>query len=41
VKLAPPVDTIEQFLARGGRVQRLTASWERAACAVNHCCKTC
>lgn len=26
-----PAETVEQFLARGGRVQRLTASWEKAA----------
>ncbi|MCU1133252.1 hypothetical protein [Stenotrophomonas maltophilia] len=24
-------ETVEQFEARGGQVQRLTASWERAA----------
>jgi len=24
-----PVETVEQFLARGGRVQRLTAHWEQ------------
>lgn len=29
VKATPPVETIEQFLARGGRVQRLTAHWEQ------------
>ncbi|MFL4510821.1 hypothetical protein ACJ6WJ_02635 [Stenotrophomonas maltophilia] len=26
-----PAETVEQFEARGGQVQRLTASWERAA----------
>lgn len=26
-----PAETVEQFLARGGKVQRLTASWEQAA----------
>lgn len=26
-----PVETVEQFEARGGQVQRLTASWDRAA----------
>lgn len=26
-----PGETVEQFLARGGRVQRLTAHWEQAA----------
>lgn len=26
-----PAETVEQFEARGGRVQRLTASWDRAA----------
>lgn len=26
-----PAETVEQFEARGGHVQRLTASWERAA----------
>lgn len=26
-----PAETVEQFEARGGRVQRLTVSWERAA----------
>lgn len=25
------VETVEQFEARGGQVQRLTASWDRAA----------
>jgi len=29
VKVVPPVETIEQFLARGGRVHRLTAHWEQ------------
>nr|WP_312250411.1 hypothetical protein [Stenotrophomonas geniculata] len=28
---AGPAETVEQFEARGGRVQRLTASWELAA----------
>lgn len=36
VKARPPkavaqCETVEQFLARGGRVQRLTATWEQAA----------
>ncbi|KUJ02455.1 hypothetical protein AR275_19165 [Stenotrophomonas maltophilia] len=26
-----PAETVEQFEARGGQVQRLTASWDRAA----------
>ncbi len=26
-----PVETVEQFEARGGQVQRLSASWDRAA----------
>ncbi|UQA21520.1 hypothetical protein [Stenotrophomonas sp. NY11291] len=26
-----PAETVEQFKARGGQVQRLTASWEQAA----------
>ena len=26
-----PAETVEQFEARGGQVQRLSASWERAA----------
>ena len=26
-----PPETVEQFQARGGQVQRLTASWEQAA----------
>lgn len=26
-----PIETVEQFEARGGQVQRLTASWEKAA----------
>ncbi|HEL3863041.1 hypothetical protein [Stenotrophomonas maltophilia] len=26
-----PAETVEQFEARGGQVQRLTASWEQAA----------
>lgn len=26
-----PSETVEQFKARGGQVQRLTASWEQAA----------
>ncbi|HHA2886966.1 TPA: hypothetical protein ACOFDO_001310 [Stenotrophomonas maltophilia] len=26
-----PAETVEEFKARGGRVQYLTASWERAA----------
>lgn len=26
-----PSETVEQFMARGGQVQRLTASWEQAA----------
>lgn len=26
-----PVETVEQFEARGGQVQRLTASWEQRA----------
>ncbi|MEN5374283.1 hypothetical protein [Stenotrophomonas hibiscicola] len=26
-----PVETVEQFEARGGQVQRLAASWEQAA----------
>lgn len=26
-----PVETVEQFEARGAQVQRLTASWNRAA----------
>lgn len=26
-----PAETVEQFKARGGKVQRLTASWEQAA----------
>lgn len=26
-----PTETVEQFKARGGQVQRLTASWEQAA----------
>ncbi len=26
-----PAETVEQFKARGGQVQRLTASWDRAA----------
>lgn len=26
-----PAETVEQFKARGGQVQRLTASWELAA----------
>lgn len=26
-----PAETVEQFEARGGQVQRLTASWERVA----------
>ncbi|HEL4266031.1 TPA: hypothetical protein UM524_000776 [Stenotrophomonas maltophilia] len=26
-----PAETVEQFKARGGRVQYLTASWEQAA----------
>lgn len=26
-----PTETVEQFEARGGQVQRLTASWDRAA----------
>lgn len=26
-----PAETVEQFEARGGQVQRLTASWNRAA----------
>lgn len=26
-----PAETVEQFEARGGHVQRLTASWERVA----------
>lgn len=28
-----PGETVEQFLARGGRVQRLTAHWEQIGCA--------
>lgn len=30
-KATDPGETVEQFLARGGRVQRLTATWEQAA----------
>jgi hypothetical protein len=30
-KAVEPGETVEQFLARGGRVQRLTATWEQAA----------
>lgn len=26
-----PAETVEEFMARGGKVQRLTASWEQAA----------
>lgn len=26
-----PAETVEQFEARGGQVQRLSASWDRAA----------
>lgn len=26
-----PAETVEQYEARGGQVQRLTATWERAA----------
>ncbi|EKT4088281.1 hypothetical protein QEG26_002243 [Stenotrophomonas maltophilia] len=26
-----PAETVEQFEKRGGKVQRLTASWEQAA----------
>lgn len=26
-----PAETVEQFMARGGKVQRLTASWEQRA----------
>lgn len=26
-----PAETVEQFEARGGQVQRLTVSWDRAA----------
>ncbi|MDZ5815029.1 hypothetical protein U4I65_08280 [Stenotrophomonas maltophilia] len=26
-----PAETVEQFEARGGQVQRLTASWEQRA----------
>lgn len=26
-----PAETVEEFKARGGQVQRLTASWDRAA----------
>lgn len=29
VKANGPAETVEQFLARGGRVQRLTAHWEQ------------
>jgi hypothetical protein len=29
VKADVPAETVEQFLARGGRVQRLTAHWEQ------------
>jgi len=29
VKVDVPAETVEQFLARGGRVQRLTAHWEQ------------
>ncbi|HDS1582181.1 TPA: hypothetical protein QEL15_004299 [Stenotrophomonas maltophilia] len=28
---AGQAESVEQFQARGGQVQRLTASWERAA----------
>ncbi|WP_367345724.1 hypothetical protein [Stenotrophomonas bentonitica] len=31
VKAIESGETVEQFLARGGRVQRLTAHWEQAA----------
>lgn len=31
VKAVEPGETVEQFMARGGRVQRLTAHWEQAA----------
>lgn len=31
VKAMPTVETLEQFLARGGRVQRLAANWEQVA----------
>ena len=33
VKADAPAETVEQFLARGGRVQRLTAHWEQMECA--------
>ena len=28
---AGPAETVEQYVARGGQVQRLTASWEQVA----------
>ncbi|HYQ54223.1 MAG TPA: hypothetical protein VES70_27755 [Pseudomonas sp.] len=31
VKAMPPVETLEQFEARGGKVERLPACWEQAA----------
>jgi len=31
LKAVEPGETVEQFLARGGRVQRLVATWEQAA----------
>lgn len=31
VKAMPTVETLEQFLARGGRVQRVAANWEQVA----------